>query len=174
MYSTQKIAIALVAGMMYLVIACKQKAIEKPDKLIDEPTMASILTDIHILEAKINDLNIPNSDSASFIYRKLEKDIYKKYQVDTASYKASYKYYLGNIDQFEGIYNNVIKKLDVAVKADSAQKAKNKNQAPIQPPPGVLDSIAKANNAAAQKTVKGLLDSTKRLSKKSFLQKIKK
>ena len=45
---------------------------EKPKNLIDEGIMVNIMTDIHMIEAEINNLHLQHQDSSVFMYQKLK------------------------------------------------------------------------------------------------------
>jgi hypothetical protein len=86
---------------------------EKPKNLIDEGTMVNIMTDIHILEAQINNLRLQHQDSSVYVYQKLKVKMLKKnYNIDTAVFNASFKYYILNPDKMKPIYVEVKKKLE--------------------------------------------------------------
>jgi len=74
--------------------------------------MASILTDIHVLEGKIDALNIPK-DSGKLLYKAYEYDLLvNTHQVDTAKYKESFRYYNENIRAFNRVYDQVLDSLN--------------------------------------------------------------
>jgi hypothetical protein len=115
--------ILLVVGLT----ACSSD--EKPKNLIDESTMANIMTDIHLIESEINNLRLQHIDSSVFIYQKLKVKMLKKYNTDTAVFNASFKYYILNPDKMKPIYAEVKKKLEEAKKKNiiaSKQKPKPK------------------------------------------------
>jgi hypothetical protein len=102
--------ILLVVGLT----ACSSD--EKPKNLIDESTMANIMTDIHLIESEINNLRLQHIDSSVFIYQKLKVKMLKKYNTDTVVFNASFKYYILNPDKMKPIYAEVKKKLEEAKK----------------------------------------------------------
>ena len=59
-----------------LLLSCNNNTIKKPNNLISTQKMAEILTDIHHLETKIANLNATNTDTANFVYRTLEQNIF--------------------------------------------------------------------------------------------------
>lgn len=100
--------------LIFGLTACSSD--EKPKNLIDESTMANIMTDIHLIESEINNLRLQHIDSSVFIYQKLKVKILKKYNTDTAVFNASFKYYILNPDKMKPIYAEVKKKLEEAKK----------------------------------------------------------
>ena len=100
---------------------------EKPKNLIDEGTMVNIMTDIHLIEAEINNLHLQHQDSSVFMYQKLKVKMLKKYNTDTTVFNASFKYYILNPDKMKPIYVEVKKKLEeVKKKTIIASKQKPK------------------------------------------------
>ncbi len=102
---------------------------DKPSNLLPEDKMVDILEDIHLTESKVNNLAMGSSDSSLAIFKKLETDILKKHQVDTAAFRKSYQYYVAQPEEFKAIYNKIIEHLEVKKKAASksdALKAKAK------------------------------------------------
>ncbi|MEO9966775.1 MAG: DUF4296 domain-containing protein [Reichenbachiella sp.] len=82
---------------------------------IPSELMVELLTDIHILEARVDKLRLP-SDSAHMIFNTLQQEIFDKYGVDKSSYEESYQYYLSEPAVFDGIYNVVVDSLNVIQK----------------------------------------------------------
>lgn len=100
---------------------------EKPKNLIDEGIMVNIMTDIHMIEAEINNLHLQHQDSSVFIYQKLKVKMLKKYNTDTAAFNASFKYYIVNPGKMKSIYAEVKKNLEeVKKKTIIASKQKPK------------------------------------------------
>ena len=89
------IIIALIFGLS----ACSSD--EKPKNLIDQGTMVNIMTDVHLIEAEINNLHLQHQDSSVFMYQKLKVQLLKKYNTDTAVFNASFKYYDLNPDKMK-------------------------------------------------------------------------
>jgi hypothetical protein len=114
---------------------------EKPKNLIDEGTMANIMTDIHIIEAEINNLRLQHQDSSVYVYQKLKVTMLKKYNTDTAVFNASFKYYILNPDKMKPIYVEVKKKLEnIRKKTMAASRVKPQ----VKPRTSITDSLRKA------------------------------
>lgn len=90
---------------------------DKPSNLLPEDKMVDILEDIHLTESKVNNLAMGSSDSSLAIFKKLETDILKKHQVDTADFRKSYQYYVTEPEEFKAIYNKIVEHLEVKKKA---------------------------------------------------------
>ncbi|SDL05882.1 protein of unknown function [Catalinimonas alkaloidigena] len=103
-----------------------------PEGLIDQQTMVDILIDIHLAEARANQLNIP-PDSAAWYYRYQQEQILQDYGLDSARFRESYNYYLQNVPLIDEIYGALV---------DSLSAREARNQA-VQRVPS-LDSIRNA------------------------------
>jgi hypothetical protein len=102
---------------------------EKPQNLIPKDKMAKILTEIHMIEAQINNLHFQHEDSSVYVYQKMKVRLLKTYDSDTATFRSSFKYYLLNPDKMKEIYAEVKKALEakkkqIQAKVDLAAKKK--------------------------------------------------
>ncbi|GAA4405835.1 hypothetical protein GCM10023187_24640 [Nibrella viscosa] len=109
-------------GLLLLVLNCRPLTDKPPANLIPKETMVEILTDIHLAEARVSKLALGSSDSSAIVYRRLERDIFKKHKVDTAAYNQSYTYYSAQPKLMEEIYKQVVENLQ-ETKPDSTAKA---------------------------------------------------
>ena len=100
----------LLAG---LLAGCEAPEDKRPDGLIPEDRMAQILTEIHLTESTVSRLNLVGVDSANMAYKHLERQVFRKFQVDTAAYTRSYIYYSSHPREMEAIYKQVVEKLQV-------------------------------------------------------------
>ena len=113
---------------------------KKPENLIDQSTMVNIMTDVHLLEAEINNLHLQHQDSAVFMYQKLKVKMLKKYNTDSSVFNASFKYYILNPDKMKPIYVEVKKKLEeIKKKTVAASRTKLPTKSPIN----MIDSLKK-------------------------------
>ncbi|MFN8354046.1 MAG: DUF4296 domain-containing protein [Spirosomataceae bacterium] len=85
---------------------------EKPDDLIPNDTMAMMLRDIHLIEARINKMNIAAQDSTKLIYQAMEKRLFLKYHTDSTRYRSSYRYYISEPERFGELYKKVVEDLE--------------------------------------------------------------
>lgn len=83
-----------------------------PDNVIDLKTMAKILADIHITEAKVNRLSFQSYDSTRVVYLEYERRILAKYKTDTTRYKESYRFYVQNPELMVKVYDETLNILD--------------------------------------------------------------
>lgn len=106
---TKKIFLGL--GIILTLMACDNHP-SRPKDAIDEATMAKILAEIHLTEAKVGRLSFKDYDSTKLAYKYLEQRIMIKYKTDTARYRASYNYYVTNPEQMTKLYGNVLSNLE--------------------------------------------------------------
>ena len=106
--------------LTFLLTACGSD--DKPKNLIPEDKMAKVLSEIHILEAQINNLHFQHEDSSVFVYQKKRFELMKTFKLDTATFRVSLRYYLLNPDKMKGIYTEVKKNLEAKKKVIEAKK----------------------------------------------------
>lgn len=96
--------------LIVAAMACVKEPIPPPDTL-SKDQMISILIDIHLAEAKVGRLPFRSLDSSKVLFRKMELDIFKKHQTDTATYRKSFEFYLNNTAYLDDIYAAVVDSL---------------------------------------------------------------
>lgn len=106
--------------LTFLLTACSSD--DKPKNLIPEDKMAKALSEIHILEAQINNLHFQHEDSSVFVYQKKKFELLKILDLDTTAFRVSLKYYLLNPDKMKGIYVEVKKLLEAKKKVIEDKK----------------------------------------------------
>lgn len=67
--------------------------------------------EIHMLEAKVNQVPIYPLDSAQVVYNHFEKLIFEKMGVTKEQYETSFIYYVDNPTEFDKIYQTVVDSL---------------------------------------------------------------
>ena len=93
---------------------------EKPPKdTMSEEKMATILTDIHLAESRVNRMQLRSLDSSLMIFNKLKGDIWKKHKVDTVAYRKSYDYYMTRPETMTRIYEKVNKNVEIREKTNN-------------------------------------------------------
>ncbi len=104
----------LLPALLWLLLACgpnQESGTDRPDNLVDEDKMVAILTEVHLNEAKVAKLNLRSSDSSNLVYKRLERQLLKKYDVDTSAYSKSYIYYASHPEAMERVYKRIVEKL---------------------------------------------------------------
>lgn len=96
-----------------LLVACS-KADEK--EILSKEKLASVLSDIHLAEAKINEKHIGSSDSALVLFQEIQKSIFQKHGVDSVQVNRSFEAYVKEPDQFLEMYEMVSEELSKQVK----------------------------------------------------------
>lgn len=109
-------------GFCFLV-SCGQKAIEKPDNLIEKEKMDDIIYDLTLLQAMRGGyqatLDSNKVDVANYIY--------KKYKIDSLQFANSNRYYASDVAAYNRIFNRVNERLIAnKVKADTLAKREEK------------------------------------------------
>ncbi|MFN4146216.1 MAG: DUF4296 domain-containing protein [Runella sp.] len=93
-----------------------QESPKVPEGTVSEEKMAKILTEIHLIEARVSRLSLTSLDSSTVITEHLKQQVFKKYQVDSAAYNRSYQFYSTNPAFLERIYQQVLKDLEAREK----------------------------------------------------------
>ena len=97
-----------------------------PNDIIQPDEMALVMHDIHIADAYIQTIYIP--DSAKKVAAAFYGGIYKKFDIDSALYQKSLDYYMTNPRAMDEIYEKVTAELTkekkVITRADSIEYAK--------------------------------------------------
>lgn len=78
----------------------------------NEDTMAEILTEIHLAEAKVSKMRFRSPDSSSMVFKTLENQILKEHNIDTLEYRISYEYYASDVKMWKRIYQKVNENLN--------------------------------------------------------------
>ena len=95
--------------ILVLLLSCGSK--DEPEKLIDPTKMAKVLTEIHLLEAKIDAVKIYPADSAQVVYDHYESLLFEDLGITKEQYDRSFEYYLENPNEFEKVYTIVVDSL---------------------------------------------------------------
>lgn len=103
-----------------LLVACTAPEDKQPDNLIPESQMATILTQIHLIESRVSRMGLGSSDSSNIVYKRLEQQVFRTLQVDTNAYTKSYVYYSSHPRQMETIYKQITENLKKTI--DDQQK----------------------------------------------------
>ncbi|GAB4247473.1 MAG: hypothetical protein Tsb0034_26690 [Ekhidna sp.] len=94
---------------LVILFGCKQS--DQPEDLIEKEKMVLLLKEIHLLEAKIEHIEIIPQDSAKAVFHHYEKMLFEEHGVTQDQYERSFTYYVEHPDQFEKIYTSVVDSL---------------------------------------------------------------
>lgn len=94
---------------LVILLSCGSK--EAPENLIDQAKMVKVLTEVHLLESKIEAIDISPKDSAQVIYAHYEGLLFQDLGITKEQYEVSFNYYMENPNEFEKIYNIVVDSL---------------------------------------------------------------
>jgi hypothetical protein len=119
----------ILISLLLLIIACESPE-DKPEKIISEENMVSILIDIQILEAVYNIRLIHEEDRNERMDR-YYLEIFENHQTSIDLFNESYSYYQENPDLLDAIYEEVLEKLEaLQTEAETkVVKAKEKKKA---------------------------------------------
>ena len=99
-----------------IISSCSQDDSEGPKLSKDQ--MVNIMIEIHLAEGKVSQTRMPLDSSLSyFLY--MQREIFKRNQVDSADYVQSMNYYSENIKELDKIYEAVLDSLNL-MSTDSA------------------------------------------------------
>jgi hypothetical protein len=80
---------------------------ESPSDRLEQERMAQILADIHIDEARIQNMHLGNSDTALVLYHELSQQTLKKRGLDSTQVAKSYGSYVKDPTAFVKLYTRV-------------------------------------------------------------------
>lgn len=109
--------------LTFVLLGCSSEK-ENSQNFLSKEQMVSLLIDIHVLEGKVDRLNIKR-DSTTLIFNTLEREIFNTHQIDYELYERSYKYYLEDVKSMDEIYMAVVDSLSLM---QTAYKAKHEIQ----------------------------------------------
>ncbi len=96
--------------VLVIVSACSSCSGSDPisEDIIPHDQMTVLLAEIHLLEAKIQNLNIRSYDSAKVVYNHYEKLLFEDFNITQDQYKRSFTYYVDRTDEFKKVYDAVV------------------------------------------------------------------
>lgn len=122
---------ALLMALCLFLWSCNEGEETAPNEVLPQEQMVGIIIDLHIAEAKLNEVKGDIKDRM-VIFNAYADNIYEKHGTDSLHYKLSHDYYMERLSVMKDIYQKVSDSLKVL--RDSASKArpeiiKPKNQA---------------------------------------------
>lgn len=97
---------AFLAVLFVMATACKESAVKKPEKLIDEDQMTDIIYDLSVLDALKSQGYGPAQN-----YPTPAELLKKKYQVDSLTFAENSKYYAADTKNYKKMYDKVRERL---------------------------------------------------------------
>lgn len=110
----------------WTVLACNQPPVSPPKNLIPEAQMVNILYDMSLLDAMRSQAPYTPGKPAVNI----RAYIYQKYHVDSLQLVQSNRYYIGQIELYKKMYDQVNERLN---QAKAKAEAASGSQAPAAP-----------------------------------------
>lgn len=110
------------------MVSCAEKAVEKPENLIDKDVMIDILYDITVMQSAETVDPIKMSQGNV----KVNELIYKKYNIDSLAFAQSNRYYASDPHQYKKMYGEVFHRLEENLKALNETSVKETGN-PIAP-----------------------------------------
>jgi hypothetical protein len=95
---------------LLLLVSCVESKKEIPVGVISKDTMARVLINVHLAEAKVSIKNLP-PDSSLIYYQILRENIYKKFGINQEKFDKSMSYYTNNVKELDQIYEVVVDSL---------------------------------------------------------------
>lgn len=118
----KKIIFAIV---LFAVFSCGNEVVEKPDNLIEKEVMVDILYDLALIQSA--ETNNPSAFSQNEI--KVNELIYKKYDIDSATFAQSNRYYASDPHNYQKLFKQVSEKIAAKKEALNQQSLKETGKA---------------------------------------------
>jgi len=95
--------------LIFLILSCESETkYKKPENLIPKEQMIDLLYDMHLANATTGVKN--NALENNLNYMSL---VYEKYNIDSVRFAESNLYYMANINEYEDIFEEVEKRVEV-------------------------------------------------------------
>ncbi len=122
-------SICWIIGVVVILTGCNSQPIQKPENLIDEDKMTSILYDLTVLNAMKS-----QNPLDSVIQAMKPKDfIYQKYKIDSLQFVLSNQYYISDIETYKKMYEEVDERLQKEKNAAESLLKQGGNSNPATP-----------------------------------------
>jgi hypothetical protein len=95
----------------FILFSCI-KPEEPTADIIPKDSMAQILIDIHLAEAKVAVKN-PSPDTGQMMYEYYKRGIYKNYNISPQRFNSSLEFYTRNVTELNQIYEVVVDSLSL-------------------------------------------------------------
>ena len=105
-----KVRYLLFTVSLILCIACESKVkYKEPDDLIPREQMIDLLIDMHIASGTTGAIDKSDNEKE----RNYMSLVYEKYQIDSTRFAESNFYYISNIEEYESIFKEVQRRLEI-------------------------------------------------------------
>jgi hypothetical protein len=118
----------LFLAVLALFVSCKEKVVQKPERLIEKDVMLDIMYDLSVLEA----IKYQNPVSLDTFKINPRDFILKKYKVDSLQFAKSNVYYASDYEDYKLMFEQITKRLETTKKsADSLVTVEKKKKKPV-------------------------------------------
>ncbi len=115
----------VIAGFLVVIFAVACKKNSRPDQVLQEAKMISVLTDIHVVDAYLN--SSAQYDPATQPPQNYYQVIYRKYKTDSAQVEKSLKYYSKQPRLLDTMYHQVLQNLQrMEITSNLAEQQRNR------------------------------------------------
>ena len=101
--------------LINVIVAYACTTTRPQEEVLSKSDMIALLIDTHLLEGKIEKLNLKR-DSAAMVFNTLQLDLLKEHKIEKEFYEKSFVHYLDNVKQMDEIYAIVVDSLNVIQK----------------------------------------------------------
>lgn len=110
-----KNAIFLIQLLVVIIVfsACDNYKPNYAEPTIDEEKMVNILTDVHILEAHLQNIEAATRDS---VRNMMYDQIFKIHQIDTVDFYENHKRYFSHSELIEPLYDKILLNIEEEIK----------------------------------------------------------
>lgn len=113
-------------GMVILTaVACGER---KPDGILTEKQMVSVMTEIYLTDEKTNSLPVPY-DSLKELLPMFSAKVFEKTGVSDTLFRKSFDYYMSDPARLENIYTTLVDSLNLRAQRARTQKEDKKEDA---------------------------------------------
>lgn len=100
--------------LMIVFVACDNYKPNYAEPTIEKERMAKILTDVHLIEAHLQNIEAATRDS---IRNMLYNQLFKIHKTDTTEFYSNHKIYFSHSDLIEPLYDDVLLNIEEDVKS---------------------------------------------------------
>ena len=139
----------------FIFISCVRKhRFDTDKKILEEKKMATVLTDVFLMEAYVNEqLKWRNSDSVSLVRKIYYPDILKHHKIDSTSFFATLRYYQAHPKEYSSLLV-AVDSLLYKIKALDTTTAPLDNNVVIPPNINDISSYKKQEQAMGEEYIK--------------------